>query len=65
MCSSPEVAKLSGDARKTFAALVTGMLPKVESAIDRVQATAGAIEVVKPALDPIRTKLDDWSHQPA
>ena len=62
---SPEVAKLSGDARKTFAALVTGMLPKVESAIDRVQATPGASEAVKPALDPIRTKFDDWSHQPA
>ena len=61
----PKIAKLEGDARKTLASLVTGMLPKVQSAIDRVQATPGAGEVVKPALDPIKAKLDDWSHQPA
>ena len=61
----PKIAKLEGDARKTLASLVTGMLPKVQSAIDRVQATPGASEVVKPALDPIMVKLDDWSHQPA
>ena len=61
----PKIAKLEGDARKTLASLVTGMLPKVQSAIDRVQATPGASEVIKPTLDPIMAKLDDWSHQPA
>jgi hypothetical protein len=61
----PKIAKLEGDARKTLASLVTGMLPKVQSAIDRVQATPGASAAIKPALDPIMGKLDDWSHQPA
>jgi hypothetical protein len=60
----PKIEQLQGDARKTLASLVTGMLPKVQSAIDRVQATPGAGEAIKPALDPIMTKLDDWS-QPA
>ncbi len=61
----PKIAKLPDDARKTLASLVTGMLPKVQSAIDRLQATPGVSELVKPALDPIMAKLDDWSHQPA
>jgi cytoskeletal protein RodZ len=61
----PKIDGLPDDARKTLASLVTGMLPKVQSAIDRVQATPGASEAIKPTLDPIMTKLDDWSRQPA
>jgi hypothetical protein len=51
----PKIEQLPDDARQTLAALMTGMLPKVQSAIDRLQATPGAGDVVKPALDPIMT----------
>jgi hypothetical protein len=61
----PKIEQLSDDARQTFASLVTGMLPKVQSAVDRLQATPGGGDVVKPALDPIMTKLEDWSKKPA
>ena len=61
----PKIDQLEGDARKALATLVTGMLPKVQSAIDRVRATPGAADALKPSLDPIMTKLDAWSHEPA
>jgi len=61
----PKIAQLPDDARKNLASLVTGMLPQVQSATARVQATPGAGAVVKPALDPIMTKLDAWSEAPA
>jgi hypothetical protein len=61
----PKLAQLPANARKTLASLVTGMLPRIQSAVDRVQTTPGAGEVVKPALDPIVTKLDGWSEKPA
>jgi hypothetical protein len=60
----PKIAQLPDDARKTLAALVTGMLPQVQSATARVEAIAGAGDVVKPALDPIVAKLDGWSREP-
>jgi hypothetical protein len=61
----PRIAELQDDARKTLALTVTGMLPKVQSALGRVQTTPGASAVVKPALDPIVTKLEGWSQKPA
>jgi hypothetical protein len=61
----PKIAQLPENAKKTLASLVTGMLPKIKSAVDRVQTTPGAAEVVKPALDPIVTRLDAWSEKPA
>jgi hypothetical protein len=60
----PKIEQLPDDARKTLASLVTGMLPKIQSALDRIQATPGASDAIKPALDSIITKLDAWSHQP-
>jgi hypothetical protein len=60
-----KIEQLPDATRKTFASLVTTMLPKVESAIERLRKMPGARDVVSPALEPIKAKLDDWSHGPA
>jgi hypothetical protein len=60
-----KIEQLPDATRKTFASLVTTMLPKVESAIERLRKMPGASDVVSPAIEPIKAKLDDWSHGPA
>jgi hypothetical protein len=57
--------QLTPDQRKVVAGLVAAAMPTINRLSDEVLQIPGVSEVLKPALDPVKTKLVDLSGQPS
>jgi hypothetical protein len=55
---SERAAKLSPDRRSAFAKVVVATRPSINQMCDKVLATPGVGDVVKPAIDELQAKLD-------
>jgi predicted negative regulator of RcsB-dependent stress response len=60
-----KIAQLPENAKESLASLLDDMLPELQDLVNKVEGIEGAGEVVKPTLDSIMAKLDDWAKQPA
>jgi len=58
------VGQLTPDQRKIVAAVVAPAMPTINRLTDRVLEIPGVGEVLRPTIDPVKTKLADLSGQP-
>ena len=58
------VGQLTPDQRKVVAAVVAPAMPTINRLTDRVLEIPGVGEVLRPTIDPVKTKLADLSGQP-
>ena len=59
------VGQLTPDQRKIVAAVVAPAMPTINRLTDRVLEIPGVGEVLRPTIDPVKTKLADLSGQPS
>jgi Bacterial protein of unknown function (DUF937) len=59
------VGRLTPDQRKTVAALVAPAMPTINQLSDKVLEIPGVGDVLKPTVDPMKTKLAELSGQPS
>jgi colicin import membrane protein len=62
---SGTVGQLPDDAKKVLADVLGKRVTELKSLADKLAGQEGVGNVVKPALDPIIAKLEDWAQAPA
>jgi hypothetical protein len=62
---SGTVNQLPPDAKKVLADVLSKRVAGLKSLAGQVTAKEGVGPVIKPALDPVIAKLEDWAQQPA
>ena len=62
---SGTVNQLPPDAKKVLADVLSKRVAGLKSLAGQVTAKEGVGAVIKPALDPVIAKLEDWAQQPA
>ena len=62
---SGTVSQLPGDAKKVLADVLSKRVAELKTLAAEVTAKEGVGPVIKPALDPVIAKLEDWAQQPA
>jgi hypothetical protein len=62
---SGTVEQLPDDAKKVLADLVNDRLTEFRTLAENLTGQAGVGDVVRPALEPIIAKLEDWAQAPA
>ena len=62
---SGTVSQLPGDAKKVLADVLSKRVAELKTLAAEVTAKEGVGPVIKPALDPVIAKLEDWARQPA
>ena len=62
---SGTVSQLPGDAKKVLADVLSKHVAGLKTLAAEVTAKEGVGPVIKPALDPVIAKLEDWARQPA
>jgi hypothetical protein len=59
------VGQLAPDQRKIVTGLIASAMPTINQLSDKVLDIPGVSEVLRPTIDPVRTKLADLSGQPS
>ena len=62
---SATVSQLPGDGKKALADVLSKRVAGLKTLAAEVAAKPGVGPVVKPALDAVMAKLEDWARQPA
>jgi hypothetical protein len=62
---SGPVGQLPEDAKKVLADVLGKRVTELKTMADKLTAQEGVGDVVRPALEPIMAKLEDWSRAPA
>ena len=62
---SGTVSQLPPDAKKILADVLSKRVADLKTLAGQLTAKEGVGPVVKPALDPVIAKLEDWAQQPA
>lgn len=62
---SGTVSGLSEEGKEALASLLADGLPSLQELVTKVEGMEGVGEVVKPTLDAIMGKLDEWAKQPS
>jgi hypothetical protein len=59
------VGQLTTDQRKTITEVVATAMPTINGLTNKVLEIPGVSDVLRPAVDPVKTKLADLSGQPS